>query len=52
MSTEMPKKCAQMSHFALGFAEFGLRLQCAAINFKDDWQWQVRLIGMYLKVRT
>ena len=21
----------------------GLRLQCAAMNIKDDWQWQVRL---------
>ena len=21
----------------------GLRLQCAAMNIKDNWQWQVRL---------
>ena len=21
----------------------GLRLQCAAMNIKDDWQWHVRL---------
>ena len=45
-NTTMWKGCMMIIKWIIsleGLAEFGLGLQFAAMNIKDNWQWQVRL---------